>query len=119
MLRLLLLMRADASASMRVAAAGSDGARQQVAAIEALGGAVEGHSVLFGVYILVADVLMPDVSSPPAERLRNSPAGFETPLYDPFRAEIYSVTKTMLEQHIVAMYPVGHQVLMPRYKLVT
>jgi len=81
MLKLLLLMRADPSASMRMAAAGPDGARQQVAAINALGGEVEGQWVLLGRYDLAVVASFPNDEIAAAYCLTANAGGYATEVH--------------------------------------
>lgn len=78
MLTLLLLMRADAGASLRTAASGERGAEGQVAAIAALGGSVISQWGLLGRYDLAVIATFPDQDTAASYCLLANSAGFST-----------------------------------------
>lgn len=78
MIRMLLLMRADPAASLRIATTGVEGADAQRAAIEALGGAVEGQWGLLGQFDLAVVAVFPDQAVAAAYCLAANAGGFAT-----------------------------------------
>lgn len=83
MVTVLLLMRADAAASLRVATYGAEGARAQVDAIRALGGEVADHCqwVLLGRYDLGVVATFPSETVAAAYCLSANAAGYATEVH--------------------------------------
>lgn len=74
----LILIRADAHASLKIAATGESGASGQVAAIEGLGGSVSGQWVLMGRYDLALVATFPDAATAAAYTLMANAGGLVT-----------------------------------------
>src|SRR5688500_10825328 len=98
MIKLLLLMRANPSASMRIAAAGPDGARQQAAAIEVLGGSVEGQWVLLGRYDLAVVATFPDEAIAAAYCLAANSGGYATEVHLALAPDKLSAAQEFIDQ---------------------
>lgn len=77
-MRLLILMRADPGASLRMAATAERGAAGQVEAIEAVGGAVEAQWPLLGRYDLALVATFPSEDVAAAYCLMAASAGYST-----------------------------------------
>src|SRR6185436_20223286 len=74
---------------------------------------------LFGVIILLANILKRAVSSQLAAKLRNRLLVLSRPFFVPFGAVVYSVINIKLGEHIVALCKFIHELLSNRYKLIT
>jgi uncharacterized protein with GYD domain len=78
---LLILMRTDSFASLRMAATGIEGAAGQVAAIASLGGSVTGQWALLGDYDLAIVASFPSEDVAAAYCLSANAAGFQTSVH--------------------------------------
>src|SRR5476651_2798225 len=74
---------------------------------------------LFGVIILIANILKRAVSSQLAAKLRNRLLVLLKPFFVPFGAVVYSVINIKLGEHIVALCQFIHLLLSNSYKLIT
>jgi uncharacterized protein with GYD domain len=96
MISLLLLMRADSHASLRLAATGREGAEKQVAAIESIGGSVSGQWALLGHYDLAVVATFPNEDVAAAYCLSANAAGYETEAHVALRPEQLEAARTLL-----------------------
>src|SRR5476651_2903539 len=77
------------------------------------------NTFLFGVIILIANILKRAVSSQLAAKLRNRLLVLLKPFFVPFGAVDYNVINIKLGEHIVALCQFIHYLLSNRYKLIT
>src|SRR5260370_33032092 len=77
------------------------------------------NTFLFGLIILIANILKRAFSSQLAAKLRNRLLVLSKPLFVAFGAVVYSVITIQLGEHIVALCPFIHSLLSNRYKLIT
>src|SRR5699024_12438832 len=67
------------------------------------------NTFLFGVIILIANILKCAFSSQLAAKLRNRLLVLYKPVYVPFGAVVYSVINIKLVEHVVALCQLTHQ----------
>src|SRR5260370_24041599 len=77
------------------------------------------NTFLFGVIILIANILKRAFSSQLAAKLRNRLIVLYKPFFVPFGAVVYSVINIKLGVHILALCPFIHSLLSKRSKLIT
>src|SRR5207237_10780488 len=77
------------------------------------------NTILFGVIIIIANILKSAFSSQLAAKLRNRLLVLYRPFFVPFGAVVYSVINIKLGEHIVALCQFIHELLSNRYKLIT
>src|SRR2546428_9296084 len=77
------------------------------------------NTFLFGVIILIANILKRAFSSQLAAKLRNRLLVLYKPFFVPFAAVVYSVINIKFAQHILALCPCIHSLLSHTYKLIT
>src|SRR6266542_3694312 len=77
------------------------------------------NTFLFGVIILIANILKRAFSSQLPANLRNRLLVLKKPFFVPFGAVVYSVINIKWGEHIVALCRSIHSLLSNRYKLIT
>src|SRR5690625_1206231 len=77
------------------------------------------NTFLFGVIILIANILKMAFSSQLAAKLRNRLLVLYNPFFVPFGAVVYSVITIKLRAHIVALCQFIHSLLRNRYRIIT